>query len=302
MAPPVSRRPGFSRRAQFGLFMGYVIAVLAVLVAVLLLVTARIDPKAHNALRSLLGDVASPISGGGRGVVRGVSGAGANIAAYINAASRVRGLEAEAKANRTRLMTAAALEHENVRLRALLHIAETTHGPSIAARIISSTGADSRRYAMIDKGSLHGIEDGEPVRAPDGLVGQVVQTGAFSARVLLISDSGAVVPVKGARDGVAAFVSGTGDGLLTVHPLVAGLNPFHIGDVLLTSGTGGVYSPDIPVAVVIGQDRDGLRARPLADPAALDFALVSKPFVAPLPAPVEVTTKVRKKKKSADSE
>ena len=70
MAPPTYRRPGFSRRAQYSLFAGYLIAVLGALVGALLLFTAQFDPQGHNALRGFLGDIVSPISGVGRAATR----------------------------------------------------------------------------------------------------------------------------------------------------------------------------------------------------------------------------------------
>src|SRR5207237_8701016 len=76
MAPPSKRRPGFSRRAQYGVFIGYVIAVAGCLVAVLLLAIAVIDPKGFQALRTAAADVTAPISNAGRSVVSFFGGIG----------------------------------------------------------------------------------------------------------------------------------------------------------------------------------------------------------------------------------
>ena len=73
MAPPKTRRPGFSRRAQYGLFIGYVVAVAGVLFAVLLLIVAMIDPRGFNALRGAALDATLPVTSAGRSVVRFVS-------------------------------------------------------------------------------------------------------------------------------------------------------------------------------------------------------------------------------------
>ncbi len=300
MAPPVSRRPGFSRRAQFSLFVGYLAAAFGGLVGALLIVTAHFDPAGHNAVRALLGDIASPFSSAGRAVVRGIWGAGEGVFAYVDAGSKNRAMLTELRASRTKLIAGENAIHENERLRGLLRLAQTEGGPMIAARLISSTGSNSRRYAMIDKGALHGVVSGEPVRSVDGLVGQVVQAGAISSQILLITDSGAVVPVRRVSDGLTGLTGGTSDGLLNVHALVAGVTPFKPHDVLVTSGAGGLYPPGIPVAVVIGNGRDGAVARPLADPAELDFALIERPFVAPLPTPTTITAKPKKHHKAAE--
>jgi rod shape-determining protein MreC len=300
MAPPTSRRPGFSRRAQYSLFVGYIIAVLGVLVAALLLITAHFDPKGHSALRALLGDIASPFSALGRSVARGGNGALEGVSAYVQAGSKNRALTAEVLDKRAKLIEGQNALLENQRLKALLRIAQTEPGPLIAARIISTTGESSRRYAMLDKGVLHGIAIGEPVRATLGLVGQVIETGAISSRVLLISDTGNIVPVKRVTDGVTAFANGTGDGLLTVIPVIPGSGTFNRGDIFVTSGAGGVYPPGIPVAVVVSIGRDGANARTLADLGQLDFALVERPFVAPPPAPTEIKAKAKKHRVAAE--
>ncbi len=296
MAPQTSRRPGFSRRAQFSLFIGYIVAVLGALIGALLIVTAHFDPEGHNAVRAFLGDLASPFSSAGRSAVRGVASVGDSVGAYIDAGTKNRAMHAELQASRTKLIAGENAIHENERLRSLLRLAQSESNPVIAARLISSTGENSRRYAMIDKGALQHVSNGDPVRSIDGLVGQVVQTGAISAQILLITDTGNLVPVRRVDGDVTGLATGNGDGLLTIHTLVTGGTPFKPRDVLVTSGAGGLYPPGIPVAIVIAIGREGAIARPLADPEQLDFALVERPFVAPLPTPTTITAKVKKKK------
>src|SRR3546814_20618295 len=57
------------------------------------------------------------------------------------------------------------------------------------------------------------------------------------------------------------------------------------GDVLMSSGTGGIYPPDIPVARVLRVGRDSAIARPFAQPGTLDVAMVQRAFF-PLPPPL----------------
>ncbi|HEX8445817.1 MAG TPA: rod shape-determining protein MreC, partial [Sphingomonas sp.] len=63
MAPPKHRRPGFSRRAQYGLFAGYVIATVGVIVALALVAAWRLDPAAFAAIRGVALDATAPITG-----------------------------------------------------------------------------------------------------------------------------------------------------------------------------------------------------------------------------------------------
>ncbi|MBC7987096.1 MAG: rod shape-determining protein MreC, partial [Sphingomonadaceae bacterium] len=64
------RRPGFSRRARFGVFAGYVVAISGALVGLALVLIAMFDPQGFAALRGLIGDASAPVSASGRGGIR----------------------------------------------------------------------------------------------------------------------------------------------------------------------------------------------------------------------------------------
>ena len=74
-----------------------------------------------------------------------------------------------------------------------------------------------------------------PVRSERGLVGRVLEAGRGTARVLLLTDSQSVVPVRLARADVAAFAEGRGDGLIQIRLINLGINPIRKGDLLVTS-------------------------------------------------------------------
>ncbi len=285
MAPPPNRRPGFSRRAQYGLFAGYVVAVLGVLGGLGLILSARLDPTGFAALRGTAIDATAPISGAGRAAVDALSGVAGNVSAYFDAASQNRALRLELEAARARLVEARALDFENRRLKRLLHLTEDGPATVAVARIVSSTATSPRRLAILHAGSSDGVRTGQPVRSPEGLVGTIVATGRIAAHVLLLTDSGSTVPVRLARSGVAALAAGKGDGRIELRALIAGATPFRRGDIALSSGTGGVFPPDIPVAVVTSVNGDVATAWPLADPARLDYATVLGVFQPDLPPP-----------------
>ena len=117
-----------------------------------------------------------------------------------------------------------------------------------------------------------------PVRSADGLVGRIVDSGAFASRVLLVSDRASIIPAGLLRTGMAVIAQGRGDGTIDVRPLEVGRNPFRRGDIIVTSGTGGLYPPLVPVARVVKLDDDGAVAVPLADPSATSFAIVEPPY------------------------
>lgn len=278
MAPPKTRRPGFSRRAQYGMFFGYVVAIGGVLLAVALLVLARVQPELFNGLRGLALDVTSPVTSSGRAGVRAVGAGGSAVGDYFRAGSTNAELRETIQAMRTRILQAQAIEFENRRLKALLGLREEVSDEIAIARIVSSSFDSSRRLATLSAGAANGVRIGQPVRAPEGLIGRVVETGRWASRVLLVTDGASNVPVQLLRNGIPALATGRGDGTIDIKPLEIGKNPFRPGDIFITSGVGGIYAPGIPVAMVVRINGDETIARPIADPAKLDFAIVQSIF------------------------
>lgn len=284
MAAPRHRRTGQSRRAQYGRFFGYVIAVGGVIIALLLLLLAVIDPRGFSAIKGAAIDATAPISRAGRAVLSGITDFAGGIGDYFEAGRQNGELRDQLREAEARLAQAQAAQYDNQRLRQLLQLRQATADEVATGRIVSSSWDSARRFAVLSVGSSHGVGRNMPVRAPEGLIGRVFETGNWGARVLLIVDSGSTVPVRSARDGTPALAVGTGDRELRLQTLEVGVNPFRPGDVLVTSGVGGIYPPDIPVAQVVRIEGEEAIARPLASPARIDYAIV-QPLYQPAAVP-----------------
>ena len=287
MAPSSNRRPGYSRKAQFGLFIGFLVALAGIAAGLLLLAASIVRPDSLGAVRGAALDATAPIAGGGRGIVRSLQTAAATVRDYVRAGTQNTELRRERDALRRQLIATQAARFENVQLKRLLGISVGQPPPVTSGRIVGSSFASSRRLATLSAGSGDGVRVGQPVRAPDGLVGRILETGRFASRVLLVSDRANVVPVRMLRGGIAALSTGRGDGTVELKPLQVGQNPFRPGDIVVTSGTGGIYAPGVPVAYVVRRADDGAIARPLADPATAPFGIVD-PIFEPVAASAEV--------------
>ncbi len=274
MAPPTSRRVGTNRKAQLGVFTGYVLAGAGALLGATLLVISLLRPGTFDGLRAMAADVAAPAGSAGAAGRTGGQSVFEAIAAYYRAGSRNAELEREAQIARVRLAEAEAVAQENARLKAVLGIAETETQPVAVTRLIGSTSSSARRFGFIAAGSSDGVRVGMPVVSPMGLVGRVVAVGRGSARVLLLTDSESMVPVRRATDSVVAFAEGRSDGSLRLRLINLGINPLEEGDVFVTSGAGGLFRPGIAVAMVTEITRDGAIAQLLSNPAATDFVTV----------------------------
>ena len=287
MAPPRNRRPGFSRRAQYGLFLGYVVAVAGSLVAAILLALSTLDPPAFAALRASLGEVTTPLSSGISGIGRWIGSIPGGVGDYVAVRNQNAALRKQLADQHALFMRARSLSYDNRRLMALLHVRERIAEPVVAARLVSSSASSTRRYAVLNAGSWQGVASGQPVRGPEGLIGRVLETGPNSARVLLLTDPESIVPVRRTRDGMAALAAGRGDGLIDVKSVALATTDFGPGDVFVTSGIGGIYPPNVPVARIIRRGRDAAIGQAFAQADTVDFALVQRAYMPEAP-PVPV--------------
>lgn len=274
MAPSKNRRRGFSRKAQYGLFAAYVLTIAGAIFAALLLIISVIDPAGFAALRVIGTEITAPAARVLNSLRRSVNDLAAGSAAYLDAASKNRAYEKALAKNRTKLIEAAAIKLENKRLRGLLKLKSEESGHIAIGRLISSSSSSGRRLATLSIGANYGVRSGQPVRGPDGLIGRIIETGPTTARILLITDAGSPVPIMRAKDGVAASGEGLSNGLVIIRPVDFGVNPFQVGDILVTSGSGGLFRPNIPYAIIMRRTADGAIARPLAAPATTPYAMV----------------------------
>ncbi len=279
MAPPSSRRSsGFSKKAQYSVFTGYLLAGLGALLGLALLVLSLWQPAAFAPLRSGASDAIAPV-GTGTAQVRDASGSTwQNIKAYWNAGSQNAALRKEVEEARIRLKEVEAVAQENERLKSLVALSESEIEPVAVARLVGSSPTSSRRFAYIGKGRSDGIEVGMPVRSARGVVGRVLEVARNSSRILLLTDSESVLPVRRSTDETVAFAEGRGDGLLRIRLINLGLNPLEVGDVFVTSGAGGYYRPNVAVAILSEKTPDGGLARLVAAPSATDFVSVEPKF------------------------
>ena len=271
-------RPGWSRRAQYSLFFSFLALIAGILVGVFLLILSLVAPARFETVRGAALDITGPIASGLHAVTATAEGLVTGAGDYWNAASQNGELRRQRDAMRRQIIQAKAIVQENRQLKATLRLREAQRGAIAVGRLVGSSFSSPRRFAILSIGSSDGVRIGMPVRSPDGLVGRIVDAGALASRVLLVSDRANIVPARLLRGGIPVISQGRGDGTIDVRPLEVGRNPFKRGDIIITSGTGGLYPPLVPIARVVKLDDDGAVAIPLADPANTSFAMVEPPY------------------------
>lgn len=275
MAQPSSRRSGFSKKQQYSVFTGYLLATLGALLGLALVVLSIWQPSALQPLRGGATDVSATIGEAPAAARAGGHSTWDAIRAYWNAGRQNVELREEVEIARIRLAEAEAVEAENKRLKALIGLTEDENIEPVAyTRLVGSSASSARRFAYLGVGRAAGVKVGMPVHSERGVIGRVLETSIASSRVLLLTDSESILPVRRASDQTVAFAEGRGDGLLRIRLINLGINPLDIGDVFVTSGAGGYYRPGVAVAVLKELTADGGIAQLIAEPSATNYVNV----------------------------
>lgn len=167
----------------------------------------------------------------------------------------------------------SALEAENQRLRELLESAFKVGERVLVAELLSVDLDPYKHQLLINKGENDGVYPGQPVVDANGIVGQTVHVSANTSTIILISDLSHAIPVQVNRSGLRTIAIGTGDLRKLDLPYLPNNADIREGDLLITSGLGGQFPPDYPVArISMAQTQPGEAfAEIVAEPtAALD--------------------------------
>ena len=279
--PPRQRVSSASRRERNLALVRRVVGIAAVLAGLVLLVVSRTDPARGQALRTAAIDVTAPVWGLVRKPIAAIGGIGDYVGDYFVAIDRNRRLEAELRRYRVRDQQRVGLVRENRQLKAMLRVVEPQRGWYRVLPIAAASSGSYVRSAVVSGGRGAGVRVGQPVRAVRGLVGRVVEVGGNAARVLLLTDASSRVPVRVLRTGRPAIVAGVNAPHLEVRYVAPADGQLRIGDRLVTSGDGGIFPPDVPVAVVTHVRGDLQLARPIAHPEGLGYVIVERPYLPP---------------------
>ncbi len=166
-------------------------------------------------------------------------------------------LKAEGRILKVRLLKFQSLAEENVRLRNLLGSSREIADDVIVAKLLSVDQNPYSQLIEINRGSSGGVEIGNAVIDDFGIMGQVIHVNTQSATIILISDPEHAIPVQFIRSGTRSVAFGRGSTRQLELRYLPATADIKIGDALVTSGLGGRFPPDYPVATVtaITEDR-----------------------------------------------
>jgi rod shape-determining protein MreC len=153
-----------------------------------------------------------------------------------------------------KLLRLNALEAENAHLRKLLGAVNTietkTSSKAVMAEILYTSRDPFSHKIILNKGSFHDIRAGQVVIDNKGVIGQITRVYPATAEVTLITDRDHSVPIQIVRNNVRTVISGTGKNNEIELRYLSVNTDIRAGDLLVTSGIGGVYPRGLPVAVI----------------------------------------------------
>lgn len=158
-------------------------------------------------------------------------------------------LRDEIKGLNSRIVTAEETRLANQRLEKLLGMKSTIKIPTLPVTVVGEDVSSWFRTLLIDRGSSSGIVEGMSVVAADGVVGQIVKVAPTSSRVLLLTDHASGIAATIQRSRARGVVKGKGEGLCSLE-FTTREEDVKVGDMVITSGIGGVFLKGVPIGEV----------------------------------------------------
>ena len=141
------------------------------------------------------------------------------------------------------------LKRDNVRLREILSLRESSNNDNISAAVISRKTGSWWRQILLNKGSKHGVEIGDTVIGPGGLLGRVNNTSLYTSSVTLLTSPESKVGVWVDRIQINGLLIGLGEDYprLILYSRDADVK---VGDFVSSSPASTLLPPNIPIGIV----------------------------------------------------
>jgi rod shape-determining protein MreC len=268
----------------------YGIALLLLLIPVLVLRANLMEESARHGLDKVVLRVTAPLQGLVNWTIDGVFGVWHRYVYLVDVEEENEELRREIARLQSRQFLLERRAREAGALEELVALRQKVEADTVGARVVASPLSPYYRVARMTLDSGDSVARGMPVVAARGLVGRVLRVYGDHADVLFTSDAQSSVDIKVARTGDRGVLTGLSreDGYAAkIQYLVRG-SDIRDGDLIVTSGLGGMFPPGIPVGTVsavkaghVGLYRE-VEVTPTVDLNSLEYVLV---IVAPAPVP-----------------
>ncbi|WP_288238805.1 rod shape-determining protein MreC [uncultured Prochlorococcus sp.] len=182
--------------------------------------------------------------------------------------------------NQENLIKLNLLRKDNTRLRQILSLQESSNDEYISAAVISRKTGSWWRQIFLNKGSKDGVEIGDIVIGPGGLLGRVKNTSLFTSSVTLITSPESKLGVWVDRIQINGLLVGLGDDYPSLI-LYSKDTDIKVGDFVSSSPASTLLPPNIPIGIVQSidetlQSKKTAKISLLAKPHVIDWVQILK--------------------------
>jgi len=238
-------------------------SLLLALAAIALLIAGRLDAPLLEKARSRTGDAMTPVLNVIHQPLAALRNNVAITRGLLDLAAENGRLRAENATLKQWQATALSLEAQNRVLRGMINLAPAAPPILTTEPVIAEPGGVYVRSVLIAGGSHDGLVKGQAAMVGPGLVGRITELGAWSARVLLITDLNSRIPVilEGTRAHAILAGDNAGQPYLMYLPKATVVN---VGDRVVTAGHDGVFPTGLAVGQVASIQNGEIRVEPIA--------------------------------------
>lgn len=232
-----------------------IIFIAVVLISVLVMISYNLKyGSADSFLEKIVLETASPVQKVLSGSIKGVRDAWMRYLFLVGLQEENKNLKKKINELNAVIVSYQESYQEAQRLKKLQYIADNSNYRFITARVIGREQAAISRTVMINKGSADGLKNGMPVIASPGLIGRLVDVSWHVSRVLLFIDENSNVDAIVQRNRTQGIISGAGSrGMILKY--VSKTQDVQVGDIVVSSGMGGVFPKGWLIGQVIRVDR-----------------------------------------------
>lgn len=221
-----------------------------------------------GAVRGAFQTVTTPVRLVGSAITMPFQGLG-NIFSNLTAdQATLSELQAENDELRSRNAELEEAEQTATRLQGLLDLQSSYNLQSTAAHIISGSSDSWSSTVTIDKGTSSGLSVGMPVTSSSGVIGQIVECGATSSTVLLVTDESSSISAMVQSSRAQGMLDGSAAGEVRLD-MIRTDQTVEVGDIVVTSGLGGVFPKGLPLGKVTSVEKN---------PGSMYYTIVVEPY------------------------
>lgn len=173
-------------------------------------------------------------------------------------------------------------QRENEHLRKLLNASPSFRQEVLTVKVLGMPTDSISTLAVEIKSDIKLMKN-QVVIGAEGVIGRIYQVGQTTARVLLITDSRSRIPACISTTGDHVILAGQNSSELKVlHTATSASTPNHqpkVGDLLVTSGFGGIYPSGLPIARISSINEGSFTAQILIDSRYLEYVSILKTVI-----------------------